>query len=530
MRIKTVLSIGLLAVILAIAAGAASCSNPDDGPTGSIFPPFTNPLPASVIGLVITDPVFRQVEPDPLIYDAYRAADLYPMTSADLWGMFNNASQRIDMVGTRITNPDMIARLVGIANKGVQINIVCEMGYFDDPESAPFISQLAQTGNVTIRTDNDDVARQVHSRYAIIDDHIVLASSGDFLDNTFNTSINNTLIFDNPRTYVNGAGPGGVKTITDAFLFDFDQMFNMDKFGGDKATLSNHTFNIGVQVEIYFGPNDDFISAMVDEVNNMQSGMQFAINQVTDRFFIDGVLDRFAQIGFYDGPSNPGLDRENDLTLARGFWWTGYNSLNHKFILIDLPADLSNTINPLVLDVLDPVVITGSANWTHNGLDLNDEQLLIIHDLTLGYEYAVEMGVLSREAGGWDPDPDMGGYYPGVGVVYGQVATNKNVPITSATLACDSEEIVGGMFLGDGGTPTQGETDSTGYYAMFVPSGFLRNIQVYGLGDASGAYLLPDPLWGEMQPNEGYNLLPGSSYVANFYVIPTPSQTGTGGG
>ena len=514
MRIKTVLSLGLLSMMIFLAMGISSCSNPDERPYDTFFPAFSNPLPKSPAGLIVTDPVFRQVEPDPLIEEAYLCADLNLLTSNDLWGYFTNATQRIDIVGTRITNPSMVARLVGIANRGVQINIVVEHGFFDDPGSAPYISQLSQTGYVTIRTDKDDIARQVHSRYAIIDDHIVVASSGDFLDNTFNTSVNNTLMFDTPRTYVNGAGAAGVKTITDAFLFDFDQMFNMGRFGGDKERLINHTFNIGIMVGIYFGPNDDLMGEIVDEINNMQSSMMFAINQVTDSFMLS-ILANFGQLGFYDGPSNP--DYTQALPLAVPFFWTGYNSLNHKFMLIDLPADVTTTINPVVLDVMDPVVITGSCNWTHNGLELNDEQMLIVHDVTLGYELAVEMGVLSREA-------------VGIGVVFGKVRTSKNVAIPNADLMCDSEFIPGGYFVGDGGTPTEGASNSRGYYSMIVPTGFVRNIRVLSLGDASGLYLLPDPLWGVDQPNQGYNLMPGSSYRANFFCSPAPAATGTDGG
>ncbi len=514
MRMKTVLSLGFLLIVLILAAGIASCSNPDERPMDGFYGGFPNPLPKSAVGLIVTDPVFRQVEPDPLIEEAYLAANLQPLTSSDLWGYFTNATQRIDLVGTRITNAQMVARLVGVANKGVQVNIVAEKGYFDDAESAPFISQLAQTGHVTMKTDKDDIARQVHARYAIIDDHIVLASSGDFLDDSFNTSINNTLVFDNPRTYVDSSGPGGVKTITDAFLFDFDQMFNMGRFGGDKVVLGHNTFNIGVSVEVYFGPNDNLLGEVANEINNMQSSMMYAINQVTDSTMLY-VCAAFGDVGLYDAPSNP--DYSEILPLALPFGWPGFNSLNHKFMLIDLPTDVTTTIDPTVLGVLDPVVITCSNNWTHNGLELNDEQMLIIHDLTLGFEYAVEMGALEREA-------------MGLGVVFGTVRTNKNVPIAGAQLTCDSLAIPGGFFPGDGGVPPEGESDARGSYGMLVPTGFLRNIQVLDLGDAGGAYLLPDPIWGDTMPNQGYNLMPGSSYKANFYVIPVPTGTGTGTG
>ncbi len=95
MRIKSVLSVGFLVTVLFLAAGIASCSNPDERSMDTFFPAFDNPLPTSPVGLVITDPVFRQIEPDPLTTEAYKAAALKPMTSADLWGYFNNASQRI---------------------------------------------------------------------------------------------------------------------------------------------------------------------------------------------------------------------------------------------------------------------------------------------------------------------------------------------------------------------------------------------------------------------------------------------------
>jgi len=514
MKAKKALSWGLLIIVLSLAAGIASCSNADERPTDTFFPMFPNPLPKSPVGLIITDPVFRQVEPDPLTTESYKAANLDIMTSADMWAYFAGATQRIDIVGTRVTNPEMVARLVGIANKGVQINMVIEQGYFNDPSAAPFIAQLAQTGNITIKTDDDGVTRQVHSHYAIIDDHIVFASSGDFLDNSFNTSINNTLMFNTPRTYTNGTGAAGVSTITDAFLFDFDQMFNMGRFGGDKERLINHTFNIGVQVEIYFGPNDNLLAEIIDEVNNLQDSLYYAINQISDPTMLS-VCANLGVAGFYDFPTNG--DLSEILELATPFAWAGFNGLGHKVLMIDLPGDVTTTINPVILNILDPVTITGSCNWTHNGLELNDEQLIIVHDLTLGFEFAIEIGVLQREA-------------QGTGVVFGVVRTNKDVPIEGATLTCDSEAIPGGIFPGDGGTPPEGETDGRGYYAMLVPTGFLRNIQVTGLGDASGLYILPDPLWGETMPNEGWNLMPGSSYRANFYVSPAPSQTGTGGG
>jgi hypothetical protein len=376
--------------------------------------------------------------------------------------------------------------------------VVTEQGFFNKPEYAPYIAQLSQAGNVTVKTDHDGEVRQVHSRYAIIDDHMVLASSGDFLDNSFNLSVNNTLAIDTPRTYIDGEGPGGVQTITDAFLFDFDQMFNMDRFGGDKERMVNHIFNIGSIVEVYFGPNDNLVAELFSKYGNSLA-LQYAVAQITD-------------------PTMAGIAANGWGFTEASFGWTGYNAMNHKFMIINVPADVTTTINPVYLNVIDPLVITGSANWTFNGLNTNDEQVIVVHDLTLCYEFAIEMGALEREAAG-------------VGVVFGTVRTFKNVPVPNALPYCDSNNIPGTIFAGDGGVkPEDVITDGRGMYAMFIPTGFLRNISLVGLGDADGLYLYPDPLFGPTMPNEGWNLLPGSSYEANFYLYPMPSGTGTGGG
>ncbi|HEX9745669.1 MAG TPA: phospholipase D-like domain-containing protein [bacterium] len=516
MRIKNIITWGLvLATFLIVGGIAASCSNPDQRPLGGIFPPFDFPLTKSPVGLIISDPVFRQVQPDPLIEERYEAANLTPLTTTNLWNYFSGAVSSIKIVGTKVTNANMVSRLVSAANSGVIVEILVEKGYFTEPDASPFIAQLAQSGNVTIRTDNDGIARQVHSAFAIIDNHMVLASSGDLLDDTFNRSINNVTVYDTPGTYINGTGPGGVKTLTDAFLFEFDQMFNMGKFGGEKDRLINHTFNVGVEVEVYFGPNDNLQAEIIDEVNNMSSNLTYMVNQVSDTTILS-VLANFADGGFYEFTSNP--DYSDILTTSTPFFWPSYNTLNHKIMIIDVPVQIGTDFSTTLLGLLDPVVITGSNNWTQPGLKLNDEQMVVIHDVTMGYEIGfIEYEVLNREANG-------------IGVVFGHMKTSKNVAIEGAQITCDSESMAGGVFPGDGGEPTEGMSTMRGTYFMFVPTGFVRNIQVLSLGDASGLYLLPEVIWGEEQPNSGYNLLPGASYKLNFYVRPVPSQTGTGSG
>ncbi|GGE06933.1 hypothetical protein GCM10011571_05140 [Marinithermofilum abyssi] len=51
----------------------------------------------------------------------------------------------------------------------------------------------------------------------------------------------------------------------------------------------------------------------------------------------------------------------------------------------------------------DPTVITGSTNWSANGNDSNDENLLFIHDAAVANQYKQEFLARYQQAGGQLP-------------------------------------------------------------------------------------------------------------------------------
>ena len=67
----------------------------------------------------------------------------------------------------------------------------------------------------------------------------------------------------------------------------------------------------------------------------------------------------------------------------------GGGILHHKYMLID--ADSSES---------EPIVITGSQNWTTSAEDVNDENTLIIHNAQIAQQYLQEFIARYRETGG----------------------------------------------------------------------------------------------------------------------------------
>ena len=296
MRLIPYLTAAISLMILTAFLGGA-CSNPDN------IPPAGFSLTPSPVKVVFTDPQFR-VEgshgktgtSDPYTKRLMSLVALDMLEMSDLIRYIDNAQATIDLCTTRIHSVGMVTRLVSLANQGVAIRIVTEDAYFNDVNSIPLIQQLLDAG-VLIRTDQDGYNRIMHQRYWIIDNRYVLCGSGDMLDTTFNRSANNTLIFDTPKTISTGSDASTIESITDAFFFDFTQMFDRGKFGVNKETMLKHTFKIGVDVEIFFGPNDDPQVRILDQLNNIDDNMFYAINQFTDGL-IDLVIDGLVQAGF----------------------------------------------------------------------------------------------------------------------------------------------------------------------------------------------------------------------------------------
>jgi len=67
----------------------------------------------------------------------------------------------------------------------------------------------------------------------------------------------------------------------------------------------------------------------------------------------------------------------------------GGGILHHKYMLIDADSVESN-----------PIVITGSQNWTSSAEEVNDENTLIIHDAGIAQQHLQEFIARFKEAGG----------------------------------------------------------------------------------------------------------------------------------
>lgn len=92
--------------------------------------------------------------------------------------------------------------------------------------------------------------------------------------------------------------------------------------------------------------------------------------------------------------------------------------LHHKYMVID-----ANSYS-------DPIVITGSHNWSYSADAYNDEHTLMIHDRLVSNLYLQEFAERYHESGGTDPLGELTAVDAefGNGAAHGSILLHANVP------------------------------------------------------------------------------------------------------
>ena len=179
-----------------------------------------------------------------------------------------------------------------------------------------------------------------------------------------------------------------------AYLGEFNQMWGdtgmtpnmtVSKFGPYKADLGRHNFTIdGKQVELYFSPSDGTNNHIKSSILTASKDLYFGVYTMTDNgcansiatvkmngAYVAGILDQYSN---YSGNS---AYTTITSTLGSNFIeYTGSYLYHNKYVVID-PSDACS----------DPMVLTGSHNWTNAANTQNDENTLIIHDPTAANIY-----------------------------------------------------------------------------------------------------------------------------------------------
>lgn len=248
-----------------------------------------------------------------------------------------------------------------------------------------------------------------HNKFVVIDpdsrlNSYVITGSGNFTNNGLFDDPNNFLIIQDQalaRAYriefdeMWGEGPVNPNsTQTSPNHLDFDRK-PRSRFGGQKIKNTPSKFVIGDRlVELYFSPTDGPTNAIRNAIYSTDNDLRFALLILTaDELRVP--IDSMQNVGWdVKGLIEDENAVADNVVSGSDFIWLRDRGVNvqsypsgptrqfhHKYAVIDAVRTTS-----------DPLVVTGSFNWTSSAENNNDENLLIIHDAKIANLFRQEFG------------------------------------------------------------------------------------------------------------------------------------------
>jgi len=253
--------------------------------------------------------------------------------------------------------------------------------------SVPVFSSPVKNGSAC----NGESYNIMHDKIVIIDEYspdstksFVLTGSADWDKNMSLGDYNNMIIFQS-------------KVLARAYTHEFDIMWGdtthgaaansgSAKFGSCKPNSGTHKFIIGGSVvELYFSPTDSTNNHIIDVINSAKVDLYCGMNDFTETTDANDIVTaKNAGVSAYailDAYTSAG-STPFTTTLPNGLGsnFAAYNNANYlyhnKYIVVNPSGPCDN-----------PVVLTGSHNWTASADAENDENTVIVHNDTIANLY-----------------------------------------------------------------------------------------------------------------------------------------------
>ena len=273
------------------------------------------------------------------------------------------ATSTVDLCLYEFNREVVFDAAVAAAERGVTIRFV---GDGDEGEDEGYLALLEVGVGMSLRRPND---RIMHNKFGVIDGRFVFTGSTNVSDNGVLRNNNNFLIIDS-------------EALAAAYTAEFEQMYTAGLFGRHKApSAGGEPIDVGgLDVGLRFSPNDDVLTTVRQLLSTADHSVYFLIFSFTHPDISDDLAALHASgvevVGVFDESQARGrYSKDEDLALsglpvfidgngnASGF---AGGKLHHKVMLIDAGTDS------------DPVVITGSYNWSKSASLYNDENIIVL--------------------------------------------------------------------------------------------------------------------------------------------------------
>jgi len=307
----------------------------------------------------------------------------------------------------------------------------------------------------------------MHNKFIIADANTdnanMMVGSANFTSNGFYDDANNVLFIKD-------------KNLSNTFTIEFEEMWDASgvnpgsnpKSGSEKSDNTQHQFTIAdIPFELYFSPSDHTGNKIEQALNSAEYNIRFAMYTFTSEPLSEKIVQKknngISVRGITD--NNEGSSGKLEYMQQNGVDVLEHapsSLLHHKYAIIDAEYPES-----------DPMVVTGSHNWTYSADNINDETTLIIHDADIAKLYVAEFNSRFCELAPWDCN---------------LISTNENVELNinlyptlvSDVLNLDLPDILNSTFtisiFSDSGYPVLFRKSEGAYLTRINVSGLLPGI------------------------------------------------------
>lgn len=317
--------------------------------------------------------VYFNQDTDPAVSSGTLAISLHEAMDDTIEAYIDRARSTIDVAVYNADDYSIIAALNQAKDRGVQVRYIAE-----GTNSNTALANLSPTIPVLYRTDGEGSG--MHNKFMSIDaDHADSAwtwtGSTNWTQNGLFEDYNNMVFIQD-------------QALALAYRTEFEEMWggsgpqpnaSNSKFGPDKTNNTPHSFTVdGIAIECYFSPSDGTTSRIVNAIDGAEHGVHSCMFSFTNEDIGTALLeaDQRPDVMVH-------MDLEDAIYPGTEGWYLESNGvdvathntdevqLHHKYGIVDEgSAD-------------DPLVITGSHNWTWYAETINDENIVIIHDATV---------------------------------------------------------------------------------------------------------------------------------------------------
>jgi len=326
-----------------------------------------------------------------------------PKLSELLIRRIDRALYSIDACFYSMSDWDVQDALVDAFSRGVQVRFI-----YDADHDLSDISRILDAGIPVIQDDFGENLSEgiMHNKFAVFDHRNDTAFSDDWIwTGSYNPNYNGTYPdpFDNCIEIQDEA-------LAELYTIEFEEMWgsntgtpdeSVSRFGSRKTDNIPHQMMVNeTRIQVYMSPSDQATRAIVSAVREAEQSLCFAIFSFTSDSVSQAMYDQWSNLnnfklsGIFDSDQ-----KDNDGAASQWEEMIEWNPapdvfldneqgyLHHKYMLID-----HHTENPLL--------ITGSQNWSVSGGDKNDENVLIIQNRDMCGRYLQEFASRYHAAGG----------------------------------------------------------------------------------------------------------------------------------